>query len=346
MKKFLALFLALLFTFVMGSCGGDEVIDNPNPSKPLENADSVIMSYAGETLSTGMYAFIFSYQKTNMLYSYQNLGSSDIVEDTEAFWNTETEKGKLGELTVKDINDHCRMLLLCNKMAAEYGVKLGDVELEYVTEELNDLTAAYGSKAGLEDYLRRYGITADDVEEYFCNKYLILALRDTLCSDGGVCEVSKAAVEEEIYKSYGKTTHIYLSDKKHNGDATSKAEEVLAALNNGAEFKDYTNLTEDTTYKTYPNGTLVSFAVDNAYSEAVSKVKGGEFTMCTLGEGAYVIKTFELKAEDIDALYDTAYTALADEKFMGLIEERYGLVEMDSNELNKYNIVTAEIIAF
>ena len=346
MKKYLLLLITLSLCVTMFSCTDDKVIDNPNPSKPLENADSVIMSYEGESISTGLYAFIFSYQKTNMLYSYQNLGSSDMVEDTETFWNTETENGKLGELTVKDINDHCRMILLCKKMAAEYGVKLGETELEYIAEEINDLTAAYGSTSGLEDYLRRYGITSADVEEYFGDKYLILSLRNTLCADGGLCEVSKETVEDEIAKSYGKATHIYLTDAKYDGNATAKAEEILASLEAGADFKDYTNLSEDTTYKTYPKGTLVSYAIGNEYSKAVSAVKAGDYAVCTLADGAYIIKTFEMTDDDKDTLYDTVHTALADEKFMALIEERFGLVEIDSKELDKYDIVTAEIIAF
>ena len=346
MKRYLGLVLAFIIVVSVCSCSKEEYIDNPNPSKPLKNADEAIMSYEGESISTGLYSFIFSYQKTNMLYSYQNLGVSDAVEDTEAFWNSETENGKLGELTVKDINDHCRMILLCNKMASEYGVKLGETELEYVEEEINDLTAAYGSTAGLDEYLKRYGVTAEDVENYFSDKYLILSLRNTLCAEGGICEVSKTDVNKEIERAYGKTTHIYLTDAKYEGNAKAKAEEILAALKNGADMKDYANLSEDTTYKTYPDGTLISYGVDNAYTETAEELKVGEYSICTFGEGVYIIKKFALTDKDKDSLYDSAFTSLADEKFMSLMEERYSLVEIEKTELDKFDIVTAETIAF
>ena len=181
MRKFFAISIMLAVLLTMAACGEEpELIDNPNPAKPLENADNTVMEYEGESISAGLYSFIFSYQKTYFLYYYQNLGVSDIVEDTQAFWNTETPNGLLGETAVNDINNHCRMIVLCNKMAEEHDVELGDAELEYIAEELNDLISAYGSTEGLSDYLRRFGIDVDDVEEYFNDKYLILALQNEL----------------------------------------------------------------------------------------------------------------------------------------------------------------------
>ncbi len=348
MKRIIVLLLAISLTLSLPACGGDEdTISNPNPVENLENAGVTVMSYESETLTSGMYAFIFSYLKTNKLHYLQQYGSSSIVEDTEVFWKTETENGTLGDIAEKDINDHCKMILICKKMSSEYGVSLSSENLEYVTDELNDWISAYGSVEGFSDYLRRYGITVDNFEDYLEKKYLITALQNKLCEKGGLCEVTEEMVAEEIAKSYGKVTHIFLRHDSYGGDATKKAEELLAALKSGAAMKDYAKLSEDTTYKAYPEGTLVKYDTANsAYAEAAASLKAGEYAMCVTNDGAYVITAFDIADDDVDELYESVYTSIADEKFLSVMEERYGYVELNTEELNKYDIITADIIDY
>lgn len=347
MKKIIALILALAALVAFAACGNEEdTIDNPNPSKPLENSGITVMSYEGETINSGMYAFIFSYLKTKKMYYFQMYGSSQTVEDTQSFWNTYYDGKTIGEAALQDIQDHCKMLLICNKMASEYNVSLNNEEQGQVEDELNDWISSYGSVEGLSDFLKRYGISVDDLEKYLEKNYLIVSLQNKLCSEGGVCEVTDDEVNKQINETYSKVTHIYLSDKTYNGDAKSKGEEILKALEEGKDIGEFGKLSEDTTLKTYPDGMMVSLETDNSYTKAVAELSDGEYALCEMGDGVYIIKCFKMTDSDVDSRFETVYKSVADNKFLAVMAERYPFVELNRDELDKYDIITADTIEF
>lgn len=358
MKRFVTLLLALsLVVGALSACtsssGGSasddtsvvSAIDNPNKVDKLENADNVVMEYEGRTLSSGMYAFIFSYLKTLYLSTLQYYSDSYYVEDTKAFWSTSAGELTYAEAVVGDINEHCMMLLICDKIASEYGVVLGSEEAEQAGQELNELVADYGSVDKFNDYLARFGIDCDDVEAYLNQKYMITVVQDKLCSSGGVCEISDDDVKSKINESYRKTKHLYLSDSAFDGDANAKANEIIAALENGADFADYVSLSGDTAAQTYPDGIMVNLATtDDRYASVAADLDAGECGICAFDEGVYLIVGVEITDDDIEGVYQTVFSSLAEERFVAYLSDRYGAVELDADELAKFDIVTAETI--
>lgn len=360
MKRFATLLLA--FALILGALSGcsntgtddsgDSTsvvseIDNPNKVNKLENADDVVMTYEDRTLTSGMYAFIFSYLKTVYLFNLQYYGSSDYVEDTKAFWSTLAGETTYGKAVTKDINDHCMMLLICDKMASEYSVSLSSEDLALAEEELNDLVADYGSVSKFNDYLSRFGVDYDDVSDYLNKKYMISAVQSKLCSAGGICEVSDQEVKDAIAERYCKVKHIYLSNKTYNGDASAKAEEVIGALNGGASFKDYVSLSEDTAAKTHPDGMLVNIAETNEkYAEVAASLKEGEYGICKFDEGIYILMGVKMTKDDIEGEYESVFSSIANERFVEYMKDRYGFVELNKDKLDKFDIVTAETIGF
>ena len=137
MKRFFALILIFAtLTSLVGCADGDGVINDPNAKPIVDNSDKVVMSYEGYEITSGMYAFIFSALKTNYLYLLQLYGETEFVEDTESFWNTKTEDGAtLASAVRDDINNHCKMVLISEKMAKEYGVTLTEDALEDAADE-------------------------------------------------------------------------------------------------------------------------------------------------------------------------------------------------------------------
>ncbi|MBR6594519.1 MAG: hypothetical protein IKK83_05000 [Clostridia bacterium] len=347
MKKITALALAIITLLFTVSCSGDPDGTIELSVGVVDNADEAVMSYDGKELSSGMYAFIFSYLKSWNLYYLQYYGSADYVDDTERFWNIDTGNGTYGENTVRDINDHCKMLLICEKLAADYGVTLDSEEKELVEGELNDFISAYGSEGKLSEFLVRYGITVDDLEAYLEKKHLVNAVQDELCAESGLCEVKKTEVYDAIAKEYRKVTHLYLLDSDYNGDATAKAKEIADAVNGGKALSEYKGLSKDNMYTAYPDGEIVELAgCVEEYAKLAEGLKAGECGYCKVGEGAYVMLGFDMTDSDKDSKYETVYAGIANERFLAAMADRYGLVELNSTELAKYDIITADTIDF
>lgn len=347
MKQFVALLLlcALAFSFV-GCFGGEGVINDPNAKPIVDNSDKVVMSYEGYEMNSGLYAFVFSSLKTNYLYLLQLYGETEFVEDTESFWNTKTDDGKtLAESVTLDINNHCKMILISEKMAKEYNVVLDEDAITEAADEYNDYIASYGGEKELEVYINRYGLSLAELKDYLNKKQLINCLKDNLCADGGLCAVEKTAVNSKIDEDYLKAKHIYLLNSKYEDKAIDKANSILADIKDGKKYDDYVSLSADDSASAYPKGFLVKLEeTEEAYSEALSDLKVGEYGVCEAADGAYVICRLEMTDEDRQSKYESVWEELAEEKFSETISARYGQVELDSSELSKYDIVTADII--
>lgn len=332
----------------LAACGGGEgVIDDPKAKPVVDNSDTVVMSYEGNTIKSGMYAFIFSALKTNYLYLLQLYGDTDFVEDTETFWNMKADDGQtFAKSVTDDINNHCRMLLICKKMAEEYGVSLDVKAEEAVTDEYNDYVSSYGGEEELDVFLARYGIGTDELTEYLRMKQTISALRTKLCSAGGLCEVKDEDVYSEIDKRYVKVKHIYLLNSKYDGDALSKAEELLSQIESGEKkFDDFAGLSDDNAMSEYKDGFLVDLEeTEENYASLAKGLEVGKSGVCKAENGAYLVTRCEMTEEDKKTKYDTVWGELADKSFSGVLENRYGQVELNGDELGKYDIITADTL--
>ena len=348
MKRFIAILLlfALCIPFV-GCADGDGVLDDPNAKPIVDNSDKVVMSYEGYEITSGLYAFIFSSLKTNYLYLLQLYGDTEFVEDTESFWNTKTEDGKtLGKAVTEDINNHCRMILISEKMAKEYGVTLTEDAAEDAADEYNDYVASYGGEKQLEVYINRYGLSLDELKAYLNKKQLINCVQDKLCAKGGLCSVADEVVYEKISENYIKAKHIYLLDSKYDGKAIDKANEVLSAIKDGSEkYDDFVSLSADDSATAYPKGFMVNLSeTEDEYANTLLGLKDNEYGVCKSADGAYVICRLEMTDDDKKTKFEVVWDELADEKFSETVSARYDMVEIDSEELEKYDIITADII--
>ncbi len=347
MKRLVALFLlfALAASFV-GCSDGEGVINDPNAKPIVDNSDKIVMSYEEYNITSGLYAFIFSSLKTNYLYLLQLYGETEFVEDTESFWNTKTDDGKtLAESVTLDINNHCKMILISEKMAKEYNVVLDEDAVLEASDEYNDYIASYGGEKELEVYINRYGLSLDELKDYLNKKQLINCLKKKLCEDGGLCSVEKTTVNAKIDEEYLKAKQIYLLNDSYDGKAIDKANSILSDIKGGKKYDDYVSLSADDSATAYPDGFLVNLEeTEESYAELLVGLKVGEYGVCEAADGAYVVCRLEMTDKDRDTKYESVWEALTEEKFAETISARYNLVELDSKELSKYDIITADII--
>lgn len=345
-KRLIIVLLCIAF-FITSCAEPDDSDSSFGNISTVDNSNVTVMSYNGVELTSGMYAFIFSALKTNYLYLLQIYGDVDYVEDTELFWNSLADSSTtFANAVTDDINNHCKMLLICKKMADDYIVSLSSEDTQSIYDEYNDYVSAYGGEENLEKFLSKFGLNADKLNEYLTMKQTVTAVQNALCAEGGLCEVKEGSVIQRIAAEYVKVKHVYLLDEKYDGDAMKKANELLDLINSGEKsYADFADLSDDNSTSDYPNGFLVNISeTEERYSSLVSALQIGQCGVCEADEGAYLIMRIEMTDEDYETKYDAIWENIADEQFASVMENLYDQVEINKSELEKYNIITAPVL--
>lgn len=343
-----SIFVFLCLLLFLTSCAESEENGSDFGNIPaVNNSNVTIMSYNGVELTSGMYAFVFSALKTNYLYLLQIYGDVDFVEDTERFWNSAADnKSTFASAVTDDINNHCKMLLICKRMADEYNVNLSNDDTQAIYDEYNDYVSAYGGEEKLEKFLAKFGLNCSKLNDYLTMKQTVTAVQSVLCAEGGLCEVKEDTVKHRIASEYVKVKHIYLLNEKYNDGALKKAEELSEAINSGMKsYDDFADLSDDNSTSDYPDGFLVNISeTEERYSSLASDLQIGQCGVCEAEEGAYLIMRVEMTDEDYATRYDATWESVADEQFASVMENLYDQVELNKEELEKYDIITAPVL--
>ena len=223
-KRFIFVLLSVSFIFSLFACSPDGFSLNQN--KGNSNADVVIFSYKDDEsgikaeLKSGLYGFILSDKKTDFLYllsQYQENASSQItVMDNESFWNTvpDKEDGRTyKELVEADIMTYCKRLVITKVLCKKYGISV--LKNEDTKKEIEDSVQkhinAYGDETSLNSFLYRFGITADDLFDYYEMQYLVQALENYYYGDNGKTPIDSSLITEKFLAEWAKVKYIFLS---------------------------------------------------------------------------------------------------------------------------------------
>lgn len=345
-KRLIIVFLCLVL-FLSSCAKPDDSGGDFGNISTVDNSNVTVMSYNSVELTSGMYAFVFSALKTNYLYLLKIYGDVDFVEDTELFWNSLSDGSKtFADAVTEDINNHCKMLLICKKMADDYKVSLSSEDAQSIYDEYNDYVSAYGGEEKLEKFLSKFGLNGNKLNDYLTLKQTVSAVQNVLCAKGGLCEVKEDTVKQRILSEYVKVKHIYLLDEKYDGDALKKANELLGLINSGNKsYEDFADLSDDNSTKDYPNGFLVNISeTEERYSELAYDLQIGQCGVCEAEEGAYLVMRIEMTEDDYETRYDATWESVADEQFASVMENLYDQVEINKAELEKYDIITAPVL--
>ncbi len=387
MKLFKTTVVICIFslTFSLFSCGEEGI--NLNQTDGNSTANVVVFSYKDDESSkkaeikSGLYAFILSDKKTDFLYllsQYQEQGNSQItVMDNESFWNTvpDKEDGRTyKELVETDIQTYCKRLVITKALCDKYGIsvtKNEDTKAEIEASVQNHINK-YGDENSLNSYLYRFGITADDLFDYYEMQYLVEALENYYYGNGGKTPIDSSLVNEKFQKDWAKVKYIFISytnptttlpDSDASKDSSSSEEKIefdgertkekvieyannlFESIKSGAVTLDEKYmLSEDGVAKHFPNGIIIQRGTsDKAIDEAIFNMNKGDIRLVEADTGVYIISKDALETADINEYYDDIEQTFIDEKYSMLIEEYSPFVSVNNNELKKYDIIPADL---
>ena len=373
----------ILVSSILSLCSCNNEGVNLNNTDGNSTADVVVFSYKdGEyssELKSGLYAFILSDKKTDFLYllsQYQENANSQItVMDNEAFWNTvpDKEDGRsYKELVEADILTYCKRLVVTKTLCEKYGISV--TKNEETKNEINSLVQnhinAYGDENSLNSYLYRFGIKSDDLFKYYEMQYLVQALENYYYGEGGKTPIDSSLVSEKFLKEWVKVKSIFISytdpkvslpENESSKDTSSetviidgvrtkeKAIEYATLLyedikNGVVEFDKKYPISEDGISGYFPDGRVIQKGTSaENIDKAIFEMKEDELRLVEGDTGVYIILKQALSNEDLIEYYDDIEQMFIDEKYSKLIEEYYGFVTVNNDELGKYNIISADI---
>ncbi len=151
--------------------------------------------------------------------------------------------------------------------------------------------------------------------------------------------------KNESDSSKDTTEKIEIDGVRTKEKAVKYATELYESIKNGdVEFDKKYSLSEDGVAEYFPNGRIVQKGTsDETIFKTIFEMKEDELKLVEGETGVYILLKKALTSEDITEYYDDIEQIFIDENYAKLIEEYYGFVSVNNDELKKYNIVSAEI---
>lgn len=381
-KLFCFLFL-ISISLSLVACNGDGISLNNSNGNNTANVIVFSYKdgeYEAE-LKSGLYAFILSDKKTDFLYllsQYQENANSQItVMDNADFWNTvpDKEDGRsYRELVEADIFAYCKRLVVTKVLCKKYGISV--TKNEDTKAEIESLVQthinAYGDESSLNSYLYRFGIKSEDLFEYYEMQYMVQALENYYYGEGGKTPIESSLVSEKFLSEWVKVKSIFISytdpkvtlpeNESSDSSEVSKdsvvidgvrtkekavkyATDLFEEIKNGTvEFDKKYSISEDGISDYFPNGRVIQKGTSaEAIDKAIFEMKENELRMVEGETGVYIILKQTLSNDDLNEYYEDIEQIFIDERYTKLIEEYYGFVSVNNDELSKYDIVSAEM---
>ncbi len=201
-KKLLCLFLCACMLFAFTACS----TVNTTP----------VFSYEDAKICSDYYSFVLSYEKGYYTALFKNYYGVDLDAQT-SYWDNEiTEGKKLADSVLNDINEYCKMILICNYLCDKHDIQL----TEDASKEVEDNLQLLQDKNGGEDMfvveLAKLGCNKDTVKKFLTDTAKMDLLRDYLYGENGTQKVPAADIEKEFFKSYKKVDSMSISFNKYD----------------------------------------------------------------------------------------------------------------------------------
>lgn len=356
MKRWIALFLALVLLTMCCSCAADTVD---------------VMQYGKSRITANMYRYWLSSYKGTFLYTYSDMTDSD------AFWDSVLYDDVTAEEYLNEaVQDNVKRTLVCMELFREKGLRLPASAEDEIDAYIDDLIQERGggSKTVFNQELSKLGINTDMLRDIYRYEKQASLLFQTLYAKGGDRALSEEQLEAYYLENYVRVRHIYINDAyvyetddsgnyRYNADGTlmmreltadeaetkaatvAKIEADLAAGRDAEEV--YNEYSEDTFYK---NGYYLTRETNfiPEVVEAAFKLQTGESVKVESDFGTHFLIRMEMdqapykNAENAD-FFPTFESDAKNADFRGYLDTLLPEVEVNREEIDKYSIRDAEI---
>lgn len=324
------------------------------------------------SISDNEYKYWISYYKTSFFSMFAEAGYVDADNYSEEFWLTSSEGETLGELTVNQVDNSLKQLLVCQKLYDDYGlgaINDNDTQIDSaVKEKIDDNAKQIGSRNALNAALGTYGLNINNLSDIYKAEFRRALVLEYLYGDEGTEKVTNEEIESYYKENYNRVKHIYLdlnekyvlnedgekvmnpstgyyrTEELTDEEKTEKrtlGNSLLESAKNGEDFdKLIEKYGEDESMTYYTDGLYITSedTYEEAFLNAVLEMEVGEVRLVESSMGLHIIKKFELE--------DAAYEKEINENFFDGLSDT--IREKKQNEkLNSYlSLVTTDNEAY
>lgn len=171
-----------------------------------------MFTYEDMTMSSGMYAFILAERKGEMVDYFSSYGGKDISSDEE-FWNTVFIDNTTYAQWLKD---YCvelsKRILIAKYFCKQYDLKIKDeTAIQQVDNYIENAKKTFGGEDELALELAKFGITINELREYYEYYYNYLNLLDYWYGENGTMKIPESEVRDKFYNNFYKVDMAYFS---------------------------------------------------------------------------------------------------------------------------------------
>ncbi len=197
-KKIIAAILCIATVFAFASCASA----NRTP----------VFSYENQSITSDYYSLILSYQKGYYMQLFSYYYGIDLSTTPEQ-WDTEFSEGvTLADQLTSDINDYCRIVLVCNYLADKYGIEIVNQDtLDEIDDTVSSYVANYGGDDMFDIALAKIGADKATFQKFLNDSYRVSLVQEHLYGENGIQKVPAADVEAYFLKNYKKVDSMSFS---------------------------------------------------------------------------------------------------------------------------------------
>ena len=317
MKRILAIILAVVMcsALLFVACGDE--------SDKLD--ETIVATIGGVKISQAEYNYIYKGTYDQMASQYSQMYG-------ESWYNVEIDdKGTtVGKKIKDDTIAGLKEMIAYEKLAAEKGIKVSDSEVD---EYIRGAKQQLGGEQAYKKFIESYRTTDAAMKKNMKRVMLFNKYYEKISAEQDVEELNEEELKAEFLGSYMKVQHVLIQATFPEGEedaddpvALEKANEVIAKLNEGADFDSLIEeYNEDPgmtkgNYYTFTTGEMVA-----EFEEASMNLQAGEYTTVPVktSYGYHIIKKYELAAEGED------YENFKQQKQQQVIQEKVASVMND-----------------
>lgn len=193
--KAVCLLTALILMFSLTACS---------------KARPTILTYEGNTFSSAQYAFALAERKGQIVDQFASYSGKDVSSDEE-FWNTViSDDQSYAEAVKTGTLEYCKIMLLTEYFCEKYDLKItDDTAITNLDSIMDKAKTEFGGEDLLSIELAKYGITIEQLRNYYEGYERYMLLREYWYGENGTKKIPESEVKAEFLENYYKIDMMY-----------------------------------------------------------------------------------------------------------------------------------------
>ncbi|MBR2634358.1 MAG: peptidylprolyl isomerase [Clostridia bacterium] len=323
------------------------------------------VKYGDYKISRAMFRYMCCVEKTNFLYEAYGVDSSTVsaskLTDNPSIWAAVSGEGEsLGDVLKKRVLEEVRVTLYLEQYAKENGYVLTSTLRQSVEKEFNTMLTDFSDKKEFNQYLKRYGITYEEMIDYQCMQALAWRGAELLFGENGSMRVTEDSARKYYNANYATVESIFINTKNKtypNGKtvalpaaereekealADSLYQKLLAGENFGDLYLEHSD-DQKVTEEIAQNG--VTFAKGSGFASAA--VEEAIFAMEVDGirriddaAGVYLVARRQLNQKNFEDSKESIISILEKERKKGLVSGKEDQFSVDEDFIASLDIAS------